>query len=248
MKQKALKPHCEPKPARRVPRGDIRRMELADVAEQVFLERGFCKHHHADDCLAGRRLQGDACIGISPARRLLFAEIISRKAARISGPESALARDGHRSKFSSNLDTALLSMMTRSDTSSLFRVVVAEAPRSPELAAIFYGTWTRRNAAKAYRLFACCDAPRRSALSPTAPRRETLSRRGGRTASSVFPDRTATNADLGSRDPRTCPGRDRDVSRSLTARGRTTSPATQTDPRGEHDMLHSKRAPPSSTH
>ena len=72
------------------------------------------------------------------SKEALFAEIVGRKAARISGPESALARDGTPEEVLFELGHNLLSMMTRSDTSSLFSVVVAEAPRSPELAAIFY--------------------------------------------------------------------------------------------------------------
>jgi TetR/AcrR family transcriptional repressor of mexJK operon len=137
MKRKALKPHCETKPARRVPRGDIRRMELADVAEQVFLERGFA---NTTMQMIASRAGGskETLYRHFASKEALFAEIIGRKAARISGPESALARDGTPDQVLFELGHNLLSMMTRSDTSSLFSVVVAEAPRSPELAAIFY--------------------------------------------------------------------------------------------------------------
>ena len=137
MKPKPLKQDGEPKPARRVPRGDIRRRELADVAEQVFLERGFA---NTTMQMIASKAGGskETLYRHFASKEALFAEIVGRKAARISGPESALARDGTPEQVLFELGHSLLSMMTRSDTSSLFSVVVAEAPRSPELAAIFY--------------------------------------------------------------------------------------------------------------
>jgi TetR/AcrR family transcriptional repressor of mexJK operon len=137
MKQKPLKQDGEPKPVRRVPRGDIRRRELADVAVQVFLERGFA---NTTMQMIASRAGGskETLYRHFASKEALFAEIVGRKAARISGPESALARDGTPEEVLFELGYNLLSLMTRSDTSSLFSVVVAEAPRSPELAAIFY--------------------------------------------------------------------------------------------------------------
>ena len=137
MKQKPLNQNGEPKSVRRVPRGDVRRMELADVAEQVFLERGFA---NTTMQMIASRAGGskETLYRHFASKEALFAEIVGRKAARISGPESALARDGTPEEALFELGHTLLSLMTRSDTSSLFRVVVAEAPRSPELAAIFY--------------------------------------------------------------------------------------------------------------
>ena len=138
MKQKPLKQDGEPKPVRRVPRGDIRRRELADVAMQVFLERGFA---NTTMQMIASRAGGskETLYRHFASKEALFAEIVGRKAARISGPESALARDGTPEEVLFELGYNLLSLMTRSDTSSLFSVVVAEATRSPELAAIFYG-------------------------------------------------------------------------------------------------------------
>ncbi len=137
MKQKQLTPAAEPNRARRVPRGDARRRELADVAERVFLERGFS---NTTMQMIASQAGGskETLYRHFASKEALFAEIVSRKAARISGPESALVRDGTPEQVLFELGNNLLNMMTRSDTSSLFSVVVAEAPRSPELAAIFY--------------------------------------------------------------------------------------------------------------
>jgi len=137
MKQKPLKQDGESKPARRVPRGDIRREELADVAVQVFLERGFA--NTTMQMIASRAgASKETLYRHFASKEALFAEIVGRKAARISGPETALARDGTPEEALFELGHSLLSLITTGDTSSLFSVVVAEAPRSPELAAIFY--------------------------------------------------------------------------------------------------------------
>jgi TetR/AcrR family transcriptional regulator, mexJK operon transcriptional repressor len=127
----------EAKPARRVPRGDKRRTELAVVTERVFLERGFIE----------TTMQMIAsCAGASKEtlyrhfanKEALFSEIVSRKAALISGPESALARDGVPRRVLFDLGLGLLRVMTQGDACSLFSIVVAETARTPELGAIFY--------------------------------------------------------------------------------------------------------------
>jgi TetR/AcrR family transcriptional regulator, mexJK operon transcriptional repressor len=137
MKRKQLTTKAEFDSGRRVSRGDTRRRELADVAEQVFLQRGFS---NTTMQMIASQAGGskETLYRHFASKESLFAEIVSRKVARISGPESALARDGTPKQVLFELGHSLLSMMTKSDTSSLFRVVVAEAPRSPELAAIFY--------------------------------------------------------------------------------------------------------------
>src|SRR6202046_1644927 len=137
MKRKMAAKQRKKKARRRVPRGAKRRAEIVAVAERVFLKRGF-----ADTTMQmiASRAGGskETLYRHFASKEALFAEIIGRKAARISGPDSALARDGTPEEALFELGHTLLSLMTRSDTSSLFRVVVAEAPRSPELAAIFY--------------------------------------------------------------------------------------------------------------
>jgi TetR/AcrR family transcriptional repressor of mexJK operon len=127
----------EAKPARRVPRGDKRRAELAHVAERVFLERGFTET--TMQMIASRAGASKETLYRHFANKeALFAEIISRKAAQISGPDSALARDGTPRRVLFDLGLGLLRVMTRGDACSLFSIVVAETPRTPELGAIFY--------------------------------------------------------------------------------------------------------------
>jgi AcrR family transcriptional regulator len=72
------------------------------------------------------------------SKEALFAEIVDRKAALISGPQSALARDEAPETTLCELGLTLMHLMMKSDTSSLLKIVVAEAPRSPQLAKVFY--------------------------------------------------------------------------------------------------------------
>src|ERR1700721_518593 len=126
MKQKPLNQNGEPRPVRRVPRGDVRRMELADVAEQVFLERGFA---NTTMQMIASRAGGskETLYRHFASKEALFAEIVNRRAVQISGPESALARDGTPEQALFELGHTLLSLMTRSDTAQLFRAFVAQA-------------------------------------------------------------------------------------------------------------------------
>jgi AcrR family transcriptional regulator len=127
----------KPKNQRRVPRGEKRRMELAAIAERVFLARGF-----ADTTMQmiASRAGGskETLYRHFESKEALFAEVVGRRAARISGPESALARDEVPEVALFDLGLSLIRMMTRKDAASLFRIVVAEAPRAPKLGAIFY--------------------------------------------------------------------------------------------------------------
>jgi len=112
-------------------------MELAAIAERVFLMRGF-----SDTTMQMIASQAggskETLYRHFKSKEALFAEVVGRRAARISGPESALARDEVPEVALFDLGISLLRMMTRKDAASLFRIVVAEAPRAPKLGAIFY--------------------------------------------------------------------------------------------------------------
>jgi AcrR family transcriptional regulator len=72
------------------------------------------------------------------SKEALFAEVVGRRAAQISGPETALARDEAPEVALFDLGINLMRLMTRKDAASFFSIVVAETPRSPMLGAIFY--------------------------------------------------------------------------------------------------------------
>jgi TetR/AcrR family transcriptional regulator, mexJK operon transcriptional repressor len=122
---------------RRVPRGQKRRAELAGVAERTFLELGFSET--TMQTIASRAGGSkETLYRHFESKEALFAEIVGRRAAQISGPDSALARGGTPQQVLFELGMTLLKLLMHDEARLLFRVVVAEAQRAPELATIFY--------------------------------------------------------------------------------------------------------------
>jgi TetR/AcrR family transcriptional repressor of mexJK operon len=122
---------------RKVPRGDRRRMELIDVAEKMFLGRGYAEvtmQMIAEAAGASK----ETLYRHFESKELLFAEIISRKTRQISGPDAPMARGGSPETVLSELGINLLRAIVTGEASFLFRTVVAEAARTPELGDLFY--------------------------------------------------------------------------------------------------------------
>jgi TetR/AcrR family transcriptional regulator, mexJK operon transcriptional repressor len=123
--------------ARKVPRGERRRMELVDIAEHMFLERGFADT--TMQMIAERAgASKETLYRHFASKELLFAEIVSRKASEISGPDAAIARGGSPERVLGELGTGLLRTILTGQTSCLFRTVVSEAARTPALGDLFY--------------------------------------------------------------------------------------------------------------
>ena len=125
------------KVARKVPRGEKRRMELARVAERLFLKHGFAEttmQMIASEAEASK----ETLYRHFSSKEALFAELISAKAADIAGPQSALARDAAPATALFELGMNLMRIMAKDGAASLFNIVVADAHRAPDLAAIFY--------------------------------------------------------------------------------------------------------------
>lgn len=122
---------------RKVPRGAQRRKQLIDVAEQMLLERGFpdtTMQMIAEAAGASK----ETLYRHFESKELLFAEIISRKAQQISGPDTPMARGGSPETVLIGLGVNLLRTIVTGEASFLFRTVVAEAVRTPELGDLFY--------------------------------------------------------------------------------------------------------------
>jgi TetR/AcrR family transcriptional regulator, mexJK operon transcriptional repressor len=125
------------KTVRKVPRGDRRRVELAEVAEHVFLKHGFAEttmQMIASEAGGSK----ETLYRHFSNKEALFAELISAKAAAIAGPQSALASDAPPEKALIELGMSLIRLLAKEDAASLFSIVVAEAHRAPDLAGIFY--------------------------------------------------------------------------------------------------------------
>jgi TetR/AcrR family transcriptional regulator, mexJK operon transcriptional repressor len=124
-------------PSRKVPRGERRKMELIDVAERMFLDRGFAETTMQMIAEAAGASKETLYRHFS-SKEQLFAGIVDRKARELSGPESALARGGAPETVLFDLGAGLLHMVLKSPSSSLFRILVSETTRTPELGDLFY--------------------------------------------------------------------------------------------------------------
>jgi TetR/AcrR family transcriptional repressor of mexJK operon len=122
---------------RKVPRGDRRRVELVDVAEKMFLERGYAETTMQVIAEAAGASK-ETLYRHFESKELLFAEIVGRKAQMISGPDTGITRGGSPEAVLSKLGTNLLRAISTGQSSFLFRTVVAEAVWTPELGDIFY--------------------------------------------------------------------------------------------------------------
>ncbi len=124
--------------ARRVPRGERRRREIAAVAERVFLGRGF----------AGTTMQIIAKeAGASKetlyrhfaSKEELFATVIRSRSARITGGnEEDLTAGASPHGILRDLGLNLLRFLVNPNSLALYRAIVTEVPREPELGRIFY--------------------------------------------------------------------------------------------------------------
>jgi AcrR family transcriptional regulator len=124
---------CEARP---VPRGEKRRDQISAVAESLFLERGY-----ADTTMQFIAVRAGASketlyrhFGCKEA---LFSEVVRRRSARIMGGDE-VALSGQPEQVLLDLALNLLHLIGAADSLCLYRVVVAEAPREPELGRIFY--------------------------------------------------------------------------------------------------------------
>jgi AcrR family transcriptional regulator len=122
---------------RRVPRGNVRRRELAGVAEEVFLETGFADT--TMQMIASRAgASKETLYRHFASKEALFAEIMKERAITLAGPGSALGRHQAPRRALGELGLNLLRMMIYGKAPALFRVVVAETPRTAPLGALFY--------------------------------------------------------------------------------------------------------------
>jgi TetR/AcrR family transcriptional repressor of mexJK operon len=112
-------------------------MELAAVAERVFLKHGFSD---ATMQMIASEAGGskETLYRHFASKEALFAELISARAATIAGPQTALARDEAPEKALTELGMNLMHLVMKGESSSLFNIVVVEAHRAPDLANIFY--------------------------------------------------------------------------------------------------------------
>lgn len=121
---------------RRIPRGEKRREEIAAVAENVFLELGFTET--TMQIVASRAgASKETLYRHFGSKEGLFSEVVRARAARIYG-EGQLRFQGAPEEVLTRLANNLLHLFVTDDPLCLFRIVVAETPRTPELGRIFF--------------------------------------------------------------------------------------------------------------
>jgi TetR/AcrR family transcriptional repressor of mexJK operon len=150
------------KTARRVPRGQKRREEIAAIAERIFLERGFTET--TMQLVAARAgASKETLYRHFGNKEELFAEIVRRRSARITGGQDGeLDMNGAPREVLGRLGLNLLLFLTRADSLSFYRIMVAEAARVPDLGRIFYAQGPARVLGEVARYLGC--ATRRGEL------------------------------------------------------------------------------------
>jgi AcrR family transcriptional regulator len=119
-----------------VPRGERRRDQISAVAEGVFLERGYAET--TMQLIAARAgASKETLYRHFGCKEALFSEVVRRRSTRLMGGEQGPLSGPPETVL---LDLALnfLHLLGAPDSLCLYRVVVAEAPREPELGRIFY--------------------------------------------------------------------------------------------------------------
>jgi TetR/AcrR family transcriptional regulator, mexJK operon transcriptional repressor len=122
--------------SKKIPRGEKRRNEIAGVAERIFLERGYADtamHTIAAEAGASK----ETLYRHFGCKEALFSEVVRRRSLRITGGEEG-ELSGPPQAVLFDVARNLLRFLSGPDSLRLYRVVVAETPRAPELGRIFY--------------------------------------------------------------------------------------------------------------
>lgn len=152
---------------RRVRRGETRRCEVAEVAQRIFLERGYSQttmQSIAEEAGASK----ETLYRHFGSKEGLFTEIVRAKSAQIAVRlEEEITLNATPDEVLTHVGTSLLTTLTRDDVLSFYGWIVAETPRAPELGRIFYelGPAMVRAKLKTYlerateQKVLCCDNP-----------------------------------------------------------------------------------------
>lgn len=123
---------CQARPVR----GERRRDQISDIAESVFLERGYADttmQQIAERAGASK----ETLYRHFGCKEALFSEVVRRRSTRLTGNEEG-ELSGPPQQALLDLALNLLHFLGEPDSICLYRVVVAETPRAPELGRIFY--------------------------------------------------------------------------------------------------------------
>jgi TetR/AcrR family transcriptional repressor of mexJK operon len=121
-----------------IPRGEKRRREIAAVAERVFFAQGFTDTT-MQTIAAEAGASKETLYRHFGSKEGLFSEIVESRANRfLEGLDENLRRPGTVGEVLRSLGTRMLETMMGRDALCLYRIVVAEGPRNPDLGRIFF--------------------------------------------------------------------------------------------------------------
>jgi TetR/AcrR family transcriptional regulator, mexJK operon transcriptional repressor len=123
---------------RRIPRGEKRRDEIAAEAERVFLELGF--NDTTMQIVASRAgASKETLYRHFGSKEGLFSEVVRARAERVYGKvEREIGQRNDPREVLKELGYNLLSKLLNEDPLCLFRIVISEMQRTPELGRIFF--------------------------------------------------------------------------------------------------------------
>ncbi len=121
-----------------VPRGEKRRTEIAAVAERVFFAHGFTEST-MQTIAAEAGASKETLYRHFGSKEGLFSEIVGKRANQfLERLDENLQRPGAVVDVLRDLGVKMLDAMTGRDALCLYRIVIAEGPRNPDLGRIFY--------------------------------------------------------------------------------------------------------------
>ncbi len=120
-----------------IPRGEKRRREIAVVAERVFFETGFAET--TMQAIAARAgASKETLYRHFGSKEGLFAEIVSERAkCWLEDLDEKFSTPGSVAEVLRTIGMKMLESILEEDAVSLFRTVVAESVRNPELGILF---------------------------------------------------------------------------------------------------------------
>ncbi len=122
----------------RASRGPARLAEILTAAEDVFLEQGYGAAT-MDDIAARAGASKATMYKHFGSKEALFAEIVSRSVPDITrGSTRALQAEGTLHAVLVNWSLELLKHITPPRSVAMYKLIIAESSRSPELAKIYY--------------------------------------------------------------------------------------------------------------
>jgi TetR/AcrR family transcriptional repressor of mexJK operon len=122
---------------RRIPRGEKRREEIAEVAQAVFLKLGFAEAT-MQVIAASAGASKETLYRHFGSKEELFSEIVRTRAGKVFSGLDAAPSDGEPKEFLMQFGTNLLQLLSSDDSLCFYRLVISEMSRTPEIGRIFF--------------------------------------------------------------------------------------------------------------